>query len=77
MEGNGGTTSYYQLPEEAEQLQDLIEEKNMNFSMGNIFKACYRYGNKEGNDDLYDINKIIWFAEREKERIERKINVSD
>ena len=65
----GGSTSYYELPENAKELQDLIEHKEMNYAMANIFKAAYRIGNKEGNDDAYDLNKILWFAERELRRI--------
>lgn len=64
----GWSTSYYELPEDARELQDLIEHKGMNFAVGNMFKACYRLGDKEGTDANYDLNKIIWFATREKER---------
>ena len=72
MKGNGGSTPYqYSIPSDAKELQDLIEYRNMNFAIGNIFKACYRMGLKEGVDELYDLNKIIFFAEREKERIKR------
>tara|TARA_R100000781_G_scaffold15532_3_gene12860 strand:+ start:6516 stop:6752 length:237 start_codon:yes stop_codon:yes gene_type:complete len=69
IESDGLATSYYELPEQAYELMDLIEYKNMNFSRGNIFKACYRLGEKQGSDALYDLNKIIWFAEREIDRI--------
>lgn len=61
---DGGSTSYYELPEDASELNDLIEHKNMPFARGNIFKACYRMGEKSNTDALYDINKIIFFAER-------------
>ena len=67
---DGLSTQYYELPEDASEIQDLIEHKNMNFAVGNIFKACYRLGEKAGQDNLYDLNKIIWFAEREKRRLE-------
>lgn len=70
---DGGSTTYYDIPEGAMDLQDLIEWKNMNFSIGNIFKACYRLGQKSGQDDLYDINKIIFFAQREKVRLEKQL----
>lgn len=69
IKSDGGSSDYYKLPEGAEQIQDLVEFKNMNFSMGNIFKAAYRMGQKAGNDDLYDIRKIIWYANRELERL--------
>jgi hypothetical protein len=67
-EGNGWSTHYYELPPEAAELQDLIEYREMNFSLGNIFKACWRIGEKDGTDEIYDLNKIIWFAQRELDR---------
>ena len=73
MRGDGGSTPHqYSIPSDAKELQDLIEYRNMNFAIGNIFKACYRMGRKEGADELYDLNKIIFFAEREKKRIKRE-----
>ncbi len=73
MKGDGGSTPHqYSIPSDAKELQDLIEYRNMNFAVGNIFKACYRMGRKEGADELYDLNKIIFFAEREKKRIKRE-----
>lgn len=66
---DGSSTEYYKIPEGSKDLIELIEYKNMNFAVGNIFKACYRLGQKEGNDDAYDIRKIIFFAERELERL--------
>jgi hypothetical protein len=67
----GSTPSQYQLPDNATDLQDLIEYRHMNFAMGNIFKACYRSGNCNHSDLLRDVNKILWFAEREKKRLTR------
>lgn len=61
----GGSSDYYKLPEGAKDLMDLIEHKNMSFSVGNIFKACYRLGQKTGATRKYDLEKIIWFANRE------------
>ena len=60
------------LPEGARELGDLIEHKNMNFNVGNIFKAAYRLGDKKGTTRIYDLEKIIWFAERELIREELK-----
>jgi hypothetical protein len=62
---DGGSTDYYKLPDGAKELLDLIEHKQMNFNVGNIFKAAYRLGEKAGNDLSYDLKKIIFFAERE------------
>ena len=67
----GWSTDYYKLPEGATELQDLIEHKDMNFAIGNIFKACYRLGQKGKQTTMYDLNKIEWFVQREKERLKR------
>jgi len=65
----GSTPKQYQLPDNAKELQDLIEFRNMNFATGNIFKAIYRLGTK--NEPEYELNKIIWFANRELKRIKK------
>lgn len=67
---SGWSSSYYELPKGAKELQDLIEHRQMNFAVGNIFKAAYRLGEKQGVDRRYDLNKIIWFAQRELNRLE-------
>jgi len=61
---DGDSTEYYKLPTGAMELADLIDAKDMCFNRANIFKACYRLGEKEGVDIEYDINKIIFFANR-------------
>ena len=70
VKSDGWSTSYYELPRGASELQDLIEQRQMNFSVGNIFKAAYRLGRKDGATTLYDLNKIRWYAEREIARLE-------
>jgi len=70
VKSDGWSTSYYELPRDASELQDLIEHRQMNFSVGNIFKAAYRLGRKDGATTLYDLNKIRWYAEREIARLE-------
>lgn len=65
----GWRSDYYDLPDGADGLQDLIEFKNMNFARANIFKAAYRLGEKQGTTELYDIDKILWYAQREKARL--------
>ena len=67
----GSTPSQYALPPGAKELQDLIEHREMNFAVGNIFKACYRLGTKDGVSAEYDLNKIIFFAKRELARIQK------
>ena len=68
---NGGSTDYYQLPAGASELQDLIEYRGMNFALGNIFKAAYRLGQAPHSDQIREVNKIIWFAERERARLRK------
>lgn len=64
IKSDGSATSYYDLPEGCKTLNDLIEYKDMNFARGNIFKAAYRLGEKDGAETVYDLKKIIYFAER-------------
>ena len=71
-DNNGGSTDYYKLPSNSIDLQDLIEFKQMNFSQANIFKAIYRGGNQDHSDYERDLNKIIWFANRELKRVGNK-----
>lgn len=73
----GLSSSYYELPNGCKELQDLIEYKNMNFARGNIFKATYRLGDKPGTDQIYDYEKIIWFAQREIERLKNAEKSAD
>ena len=68
---DGSTASYYELPSDAEQLQDLISHKNMNAQIGEIFRACYRYGEVEHSEMLRDAKKMRFYAEAEIERLER------
>lgn len=60
----GSTPSQYALPEGAKELQDLIEYRQMNYALGNIFKACYRLGHCNHSDTMRDLRKIKWFVER-------------
>ena len=69
---DGGSTDYYHIPEGTRDLDDLIALKKMSFRMGNIFKACYRLGQKEGTHREYDLRKIIFFAQRELEMVEKE-----
>lgn len=76
-ENNGGNTDYYAVPEGAETLNDLIEHKGMNFAIGNMFKAvyCLTDGRHGGTNTERELNKIIYYAKREKERIKRENNL--
>jgi len=61
---DGGPAEYYDFPEGALTLNDLIEYKDMSFHLGNIFKACWRWGEKEGTSKEYDARKIIYSGAR-------------
>lgn len=66
---DGSTASYYKLPENSTELQDLISCKNMNAQMGEIFRACYRYGQVHHSEKLRDAKKIKFYIEAEIERL--------
>jgi len=51
------------LPPHAKQLRHLISYKAMSKSRGDIFKACYRLGEKTGVDIEYDLQKMKFFIE--------------
>lgn len=63
IKSDGGSTSYYDLPSHATELRHLISYKGMSKSRGDVFKACYRLGEKEGADALYDLNKMKFFVQ--------------
>jgi hypothetical protein len=69
-EGNGGRTPIqYDLPKNAEQLQDLIEYRNMNFAQGEIFKSLYRGETCTHSTALREARKQVWYAQREVARL--------
>lgn len=68
---DGSTASYYELPEGSSELQHLISFKDMNAQIGEIFRACYRYGEVEHSVKLRDAKKIKFYAEAEIERLEK------
>jgi len=71
---DGSSASYYELPSNASELQDLISDKNMNYSVGSIFMLCYEYGKASEAYDKYSqlkiIKDIITHAEHERKRLE-------
>ena len=67
---DGSTASYYELPEGAVELQDLISYKNMNAQIGEIFRSCYRFGQASHSDKLRDAKKIKFYTLAEIKRLE-------
>jgi len=68
---DGSTASYYELPKGATELQHLISHRNMNAQIGEIFRACYRYGLVSHSDMLRDAKKIKFYAQAEIDRLEK------
>lgn len=75
LKSDGGPSEYYDFPEGSSTLNDLIEFKCMSFAQGNIFKAAYRLGNKDGITLEYDLRKIKYYADRMLKQLEKQ-NVS-
>jgi hypothetical protein len=71
IQSDGSTASYYELPEGATELQDLISAKNMNAQIGEIFRACFRYGEVAHSPMKRDIKKILFYAKAELERLNK------
>jgi len=63
----GGNASYYELPPNCSRIQDVIVESKMTWNQANIFKAAYRWEKKP--DLVYNLEKIIFFAQDELDRI--------
>jgi hypothetical protein len=66
----GGTTNYYDVPEGAKTLSDLIEYKNMSHGIGEMFAVLYALDGRakrsiEGESRLRELNKIKFYIERE------------
>ena len=74
---DGSTADYYVLPEGATQLQDLISHRNLNAQLGEIFRACYRFGMADHSDQLRDAKKIRFYAQAEVERLEKLAQAED
>jgi hypothetical protein len=82
-ENNGGATDYYKffVPQDEDKkpvnyimAQDFIEYRKMNYSQGNIFKVAWTFNTSRhsGTDYERDLNKIIYFANRELNAIKGK-----
>jgi hypothetical protein len=69
VSSDGSSASYYELPKDASELQDLISAKNMNAQIGEIFRECYRYGQASHCDEIRGIKKILFYANAELKRL--------
>jgi len=71
---DGSTAKYYELPDYATEIQDIISHKNMNAQIGEIFRSCYRYGEASHSNKLRDAKKIKFYAEAEIKKLSRERN---
>lgn len=46
--------------------------EHMTFNCGNAVKYIWRNGLKDGNSNIQDLNKSIWYLQREIERLSKK-----
>lgn len=46
--------------------------RHRNFNIGNAIKYLWRAGLKDGNSDIQDLQKAIWYIQDEIKRLERK-----
>ena len=72
---NGGKTDIYQLPSWVKDCDDFAEWRNLNGFQFNILKAGWTFNTQRhsGTNALRDINKIIHYANREKQRILKEL----
>lgn len=68
---DGSTAEYYELPEGARELQDLISYKDMNAQIGEVFRTSYRYGSAAHSDMLRDAKKMRFYVQAEIDRLEK------
>lgn len=64
---NGGSTDYYKFEKSWVECSDIIESRKMNYNQGNIFKSafCFNTGRHEATNYERELNKIIYFTQRE------------
>jgi len=70
-QSDGAVAPYYELPEGAKELQDIISYKNMNAQIGEIFRACMRYGEVDHSELLRDAKKMQFYSNEEVKRLEK------
>ncbi len=68
---DGSSAGYYKLPPRCKQLQDLIAAKDMNAQIGEVFRACYRYGQVAHSPKKRDLKKMLFYIKAELKRVEQ------
>lgn len=72
-DNNGGSTDYFKIDPSWKGCQDIIEDRKLNYAQGNILKVafCLNIDRHEGTTYERELNKLIWFTNRELKRIKR------
>ena len=52
---------------------DFIEDKELGFHLGNAVKNISRAGRKEADKTVEDLQKAVWYLNRQIERLEREL----
>ena len=68
---DGSTAGYYELPNDATELQHLISYKDMNGQVAEMFRGLFRYGEVSHSSRLRDMKKVAYYAQAEIERLEK------
>lgn len=50
---------------------DFIEDKQLNFHRGNAIKYIARAGKKNSEKEIEDLEKAVWYINREIQRLEK------
>ena len=53
---------------------EFIDDKDLNFSLGNAVKYIVRAGKKDQNKTVEDLEKAVWYIRHEIERIGKNEN---
>lgn len=53
---------------------DYIEDKGLNFNLGNVVKYVSRAGKKDKNKTIEDLKKGAWYLDREIKRLKGELN---
>lgn len=67
--GDGGATSYYELPKGATELRHIIKHKNMGHGVGEAFCALYRL--EDNGERLRNLKKAAYYIACEIEYMEK------
>ena len=51
---------------------DFIEDKRLNFHRGNAVKYISRAGKKDPAKEIEDLEKAVWYLQREIEKLKKK-----